>query len=151
MRWFSTRLAVVFMLWSLAACGLQQGGEAPRASKRIVPAGLFLTVPFDGPDQCVAKTVPGRIQVRKNEDIEWTIVDLCKGTANYTKDVELRWLDVPDKCAGQNSPLDPPGNPKGKQQIKGAIHASCPLNKIFKYEIWLDGKRLADPEVEIVQ
>lgn len=119
-------------------------------AKGIVPAGLFLTPTGVVGAPCAAKVVPFRIQARKKESIEWTIVDLCNGTAGYTKDVELRWVDVADKCNGNNSPLDPPENPKGKQGIKRRIHQNCPDEKIFRYEIWLEGSRLADPEVEIV-
>lgn len=120
------------------------------AEKGIVPAGIFLTPTGVDDTPCAAKVVPSRIQVRKKENIEWTVVDLCNGTAGYTEDVELRWLDVEDKCNGNNSPLDPPENPKGKQSIKRRIHKDCPHEKIFRYEIWLKGSRLADPEVEIV-
>jgi hypothetical protein len=132
--------------------GREGGGPGMLASKRMVVAGVFLTPTGNIDAPCGAKTLPGRIQVRKNEDIDWTIIDLCGGTANYTKDVELRFVGATTKCDGKDSPLDPDGdpNPKGKQNIKRGINPKCDVNTVYPYQIWLDGKQLADPDVEIV-
>jgi hypothetical protein len=149
MRIVVTLVAIVTVV-VLAGCSNGAPG-ALASSKKIVAAGLFLTPTGDITKPCGAKTVPSRIQVKKNEDIEWTIVDLCGGTKNYTIDVELRFTGASTKCDGKDSPLDPGGGePKGKQNIKRGINSKCDPDTIYPYQVWLDSKQLADPDVEIV-
>lgn len=141
-------LACVLFIGGLAACA------SPRvlgASKRIVPATIFLT--GANPASCSAKVAPGLIQVKKNEDVDWTIIDSCGGTKGYAVDVELRWSSANPTCGdGAKSPLEPSqGEPKGKKNIKRGINPKCAANLKFSYEVWLEGKLLVDPELEIVQ
>ena len=153
MRVLSSLVAIAAVAGMIGCGGAPPGGgPVTLGSKKIVAAGLFLTPTGNTADPCGAKTVPLRIQVRKNEDIEWTIVDLCNGTANYTKDVELRFTGATKKCDGKDSPLEPGGGePKGKQNIKRGINSKCDADTIYPYQVWLDSKMLADPDVEIVQ
>lgn len=133
-----------------AACSSQGPTETPRGSKRIVPATIFLTPTGNVAAPCNAKVAPGRLQVRKNEDADWTIIDLCGGTKGYTVDVELRWSRANPTCGGLYSPLEPTeGDPKGKRNIKRGINRSCKVDDVFSYEVWLGGTLLADPELEI--
>jgi hypothetical protein len=151
MRLAATLVAIV-MVAAMAGCSNDAGILA--SSKKIVAAGLFLTPTGDISNPCGAKAVPSRIQVKKNEDIEWTIVDLCGGTKGYTIDVELRFTGATTKCDGKDSPLDPAGGePKDKKNIKRGINSKCDNDTIYPYQVWLAGgaSPLADPDVEIVQ
>ncbi len=131
-----------------AACS-PSPSVAPLASKKLVPATIFLTATGNVSAPCNAKVAPGRLQVKKNEDADWTIIDLCGGTKGYTVDVELRWLASNPRCDdGSRSPLD--SDAKGKQGFKRGINGRCKGNDVFKYEVWFDGVLLADPELEIM-
>ena len=123
--------------------------SASRGSKKRVYATVFLTPTGVTATPCAAKVAPDRIQVKKNEDVDWTIIDLCGGTSNYTIDVELRWPDSSKKCGEQNSPLDPPAA-SGRRGITRAIDRRCRENDVFRYEVWLGGRLLTDPELEIM-
>lgn len=134
-----------------AACSPQPAGTLGSSTK-LIPATIFLTATGVIATPCAAKVAPGRLQVKKNEDADWTIIDLCGGTKGYTVDVELKWSSANPSCSdGAKSPLDPSGGaPKGKQNIKRGINANCKAADVFSYEVWLDGVLLADPELEIM-
>lgn len=136
-----------------AACSVpppdQPGGPAARSTKRIIYATIWIT---SGPTAgtCAATTTPGRIQVKKQEDVEWSVVDICNATAGYTKDVELRqWsaLDSTNCSDGTQIPIDTAAT--GKTNFRRGIKNVCADGKVFKYEIWVDSNKLADPELEI--
>ena len=132
-----------------SSCAQTEQG-AQRGSKKLVPAIIFLTPTGVVDAPCLAKVAPGRLQVKKNEDADWTIIDLCGGTKNYTLEVELRWSSSNPDCGGRKSPLDPAeGDPKGQKSIKRGIDSRCTNGDVFAYEVWLEGKPLADPELEI--
>lgn len=127
--------------------GAGVGGGGLRASTKIVAATIFIT-PGNG-GACAATSVPGRIQVKKNEHVEWSMVDFCGITAGYTKEFELKWTTVDGStCSdGTKFPLDSPS--KGKLHIRRGINSTCDDGKVFKYEIWVETTKLADPELEI--
>jgi len=97
-------------------------------------------------DTCAA--LPGG---QGDEAADWTVIDLCGGTANYTLDTELRWASSNPDCGGLKSPLEPSeGDAKGKRGFKRGINNNCKDKDVFKYEVWLEGTMLADPELEIM-
>ena len=128
--------------------GQRGGGAQQRATKKIVYATIWIT---SGPTSgtCAATTTPGRVQVKKTEDIEWSLVDICNATSGYTKDITLKNWSVATggNCGGSNEPVDSAAT--GKQHIRRGIKNSCPDGSVFKYEIWVETTKLADPELEI--
>ena len=152
LRRISSLIVTALMLSAtIAACGraADQPGGGQRATKKIVYATIWIT-PGASAGTCAATTTPGRVQVKKNEDIEWSLVDICNATAGYTKDIELKnWSVVTGStCGGSAEPIDTAAT--GKQHMRRGIKGSCPDGSVFKYEIWVvGGDKLADPELEI--
>jgi len=130
------------------APAMQSGGSpAARSSKKIVYATIFITAKKSG--GCVANTVPGRIQIDKNDEIEWSVVDICDATDGYAKTVDVKnWSAVVggDCSDGTQIPVDSAAN--GKRHIRRGLKAGC-AGRVFKYEIWVETTILADPELEI--
>lgn len=133
---------------TMAACSQPASVGVASAMTRIVPATIYVTSYLGG---CVAAAVPYRLQVKKNEYVEWSIVDFCGATQGYTKDFELKWAAVGGvACSdGTQNPLDGPA--KGKMHVRTGTNSNCADGKVFKYEIWVDGTKLADPELELGQ
>lgn len=151
LRPFSVVMSLIGVLLITAACGAFEmqggGGGNTRTSKKIVYATIFITAKKSG--GCVANTVPGRIQLDKNDEIEWSVVDICDATDGYSKDVDIKnWSVVTGgNCTdGTQVPVDSAAN--GKRHIRRGLKAGC-VNRIFKYQIWVETTILADPELEI--
>jgi len=141
-------LIAALTIGSLTSCGTQQDRLGVGATRKIVPAVIFITPTGVDSPKCAATSFPYSIQVKKNEDVEWSVVDLCGITVGYTKDFELKWKASNKPCqGGSTSPLDSPAT--GKLHAKRKINQSCNAGMVFEYEIWVDGVKLADPELEI--
>ena len=141
-------LTAALTVGSLASCGTQRDGLGIGATKKIVPAVIFITPTGIESPKCAATASPYSIQVKKNEDVEWGVVDFCGITVGYTKDFELRWKETNKACQdGSKSPLEAPAS--GKLHAKRKVNQSCSAGMVFEYEIWVDGVKLADPELEI--
>jgi hypothetical protein len=98
---------------------------------------------------CTATTDPYRVKVKKNGDVEFAVNDTCGATNGYTVDVELlNWKEANNVNCDDGTQIAMETT-KGKRQIASKIKAKCKDQQIFKYEIWVGGKRLADPELEI--
>lgn len=146
----AVRTCVIAVAIASAGSCTESSQGTRRGSKKLVPAVIFLTPTGVSTAPCLAKVAPGRLQVKKNEDADWTVIDLCGGTTGYTLEVELKWLPTNPDCEGRKSPLDPAeGDPIGKRSIKRGINSKCKDGDVFGYEVWLDGRPLADPELEI--
>jgi hypothetical protein len=143
-----SRVLCLLAAGTLTGCAARSAGVSASARTHIVPATIWVT-PYLG--SCVATTVPYRIQVKKNEHVEWSIVDLCGATQGYTKDFELKWTTTSGNCSdGTQNPLV--GDSKGKTHVRRGINPNCDDNsKVFKYSIWVDGTQLGDPELELGQ
>ena len=155
LRRFSFGMLLMMVGLMNAACGQQPavkgGGVGPLGTtKKIIYATIIIT-PRPSTKTCVATTVPGRVQVKKTEDIEWSIVDFCGATDGYTKDIEVKnWSRVAGSNCSDGTPVPVDTAATGKQHIRRGIK-NCTDGSVFKYEIWVtgDANPLADPELEI--
>ena len=124
--------------------GMFGGGSTLFGSKRVGYATILLS---GSPGACVAKVFPDVLEIERKYDIDWTVADLCGDTAS--NDVEIRWIDHPDSGPEVgNDPLESPA--AFRKRMKKALKDDVETGDKFRYEIWLNGRRLADPDVEIV-
>lgn len=141
----------VVALVMLAACSRPEvsGGSGSSSTKKIAQVTIAFTVipgTITVPAGCAATALPATVQVKKTEDVEFSIIDFCGVTKGYTVDVELKWSG-PFCSDGTQNPLSSP--PTGKNHIKSGIKPGCKDGDVFKYEIWVAGTKYADPELEI--
>lgn len=146
-------VVMVGAVTAFGACGargMKSNGPEFRGTKKIVYATIYLT-PYSSGTKCAATAVPGRIQVKKNEDVEWSMVDFCGITEGYTKDFSLQWraLDGANCADGTQVPVN--STVPAKTHMRRAINSQCDEGKVFKYDIFVETTKVADPELEIAQ
>jgi hypothetical protein len=125
----------------------------PTASNKLVMATIYLTPyePTPGTRACAATTVPYTLQVQRNDDVEWSVVDFCGITQNYTIPTGARnWEAVEGstrRCGGSSVPVE--NERTDRRNYKAKVKANCETGARFKYQIYVGDTMIADPELEI--
>lgn len=123
-----------------AAAGIGAlGGSRAGFQKRMVHATIFLDQ--RGPS-CVITTVPQRVEMWRNETIEWTIVDGCGVLNEPANMVQIEFKT--------NDPLDGGCNKRGKKWIRCPARGDAERAS-YEYRVLAPGAQTEDPEIEIAQ
>ena len=99
---------------------------------------------------CVARTLPATVVVRKHDVIQWTVTGGCEGVD--VNNVEIQFVGScqasGSKVAGQVPDLfDESGPHKGRKIRRTIKHGA---DACFSYRVLHAGTLLEDPELEII-
>ena len=119
----------------IAASGILRFGN----DKKMVYATIWLDRLRD--DNCYINTMPQTLEVKKNETVEWSIVDRCRLADDAMVEIAFTNED-PTNC-----------EKRGKKKIKCAMKSEGggPEVKSYEYKVSAPGAITEDPELEIVQ
>lgn len=126
-------LLIVVMTVGATGCTFPWGAPP----KRLATAAIVLHPTPGGAIPCAARTAPQRIQVRRADDVEWTIVNLCNIDASSLV------IQFQGESPAQQERL------AGGDRIRTAIRPNAAAG-VHKYRVLLNAVTIEDPELEII-
>lgn len=105
--------------------------------QRVRYATVFVLPPAGKSRLPIVSTTPERLVVRRDDIIEWTVVN----ASGIDGQVTFEW-DKPSPLRGQS--LEP-----FSRRARDVVHKKAEKG-VYKYSVLLNGKKLFDPEIEIM-
>ncbi len=144
------KLPLKLVVLAVVAAGLVGCAKRP-PDQPLIPRLLrtaTIVLYQKGGTGCVARTAPQRVLLdRLRDDIEWTVVNLCN--------VDASTLEIVLPGTEAESPLQPGPNDKGPRlpvggdRMRRSVKPNAAI-KVYKYQIFLNGTMIEDPELEIM-